>query len=111
MPPASLLPPAGSFSARLLGSPLSLNLSLTSFADLSSLATAHQSRWLSHLSSCAAIPARSRGAYNTRDDKLRQFYYRGQLDELVGEMGEELGRAKAACNTGPVSEAYVGGGS
>jgi hypothetical protein len=48
---------------------------------------------------------------NLRDDKLRQFFYRGELNKNIKEFGDSLGPTIAAVNTGPTAEAYVGGGS
>ena len=57
------------------------------------------------------IPARSRGSMNLRDDKLRQYFYRGEVTRCVKELGDDLGSVVAAGNTGPTAESYVGGGS
>ena len=60
---------------------------------------------------CQPIAARLRGGFNARDDKLRQYFYRGKVEEYTALFGEEEGRTMAAISTGPISEAYVGGGS
>ena len=57
------------------------------------------------------VEARQRGAINTRDDKQRQFYYRSAVAESVAKLGPKMGQTIGACSTGPVAEAYVGGGS
>ena len=51
---------------------------------------------------------RTRGAFNARDDKLRSFAYSAAKSELAA-FTTDIGLA--AGWTGPISEAYVGGGS
>jgi hypothetical protein len=68
-------------------------------------------RFLTWLDAAQPIPARLRGSFNMRDDKLRQFFYRGQVQKQVKLLGDGLGQTVAVVNTGPTAEAYVGGGS
>ena len=63
------------------------------------------------------MEARQRGAINTRDDKIRQFIYRATVSEYAGLFAKagvsdpDLVSRLGAASTGPISEAYVGGGS
>ena len=100
----SFLATPPSFSARILQSPMRMGLTSLSFAQAEELAKGHIERWLGWVNTSEQIPARSRGAFNARDDKLRQFAFQSWI-----EKGED--RAIAAGNTGPIAEAYVGGGS
>lgn len=75
------------------------------------LVQGHVDRLLSWLDQAQPIAARLRGSFNLRDDKLRQYYFRGQMQEQVALLGADLGKVVAAANTGPTAEAYVGGGS
>ena len=47
---------------------------------------------------------------NSRDDKQRQYAYRAAIDMLTKTLGDG-GKKLAAAYTGPIAEAYVGGGS
>ena len=47
---------------------------------------------------------------NSRDDKQRQYAYRAAIDMLTKTLGDG-GKNLAAAYTGPIAEAYVGGGS
>ncbi len=105
------LEPASSFSTRLLYSPVRISLKGLSPEDLTVVAENHVDRWVSWVGGAGQIAARSRGAFNARDDKLRKYFYEGEVERLVAEFGEDTGRMIAACHTGPISEAYVGGGS
>jgi outer membrane protein TolC len=83
-------------------------------AQAEQIVVAHADRFLGWVATAAAaqpIAARLRGSFNLRDDKLRQFYYRGQVGKQVAALGPDLGMTVAAVNTGPTAEAYVGGGS
>jgi len=58
-----------------------------------------------------------RGAINSRDDKQRQFqyrsvltYYQEQLEDFASD-NDDLMRRLSAGSTGPIAEAYIGGGS
>lgn len=106
----SFLPPSSSFSKRLIASPINLQIGGLPFSDVERLANEHQDFFLTATQSAQQIPARLRGSFNLRDDKIRQFFYRGEIEELVAEFGD-LGNVIAASQTGPVAEAYVGGGS
>ena len=54
---------------------------------------------------------RQKAGYNSRDDKLRQFAYAGNLNKYNTQFGGDLAKSMAAAFTGPLAEAYVGGGS
>jgi hypothetical protein len=106
-----LLPPP-ELETRLLFSPSRIAVSGLSSETVTSLARQHVTRFLSWVDQSQPIPARSRGAFNLRDDKLRQYYFRGQVQQQIRESNNaDLGRMIAASITGPVAEAYVGGGS
>lgn len=108
---SSPLPPLESFNRRILTSPFRLGLSNLSFEDVERLSSDHIDRFLGFLSAAQPIPARLRGSFNARDDKLRQYFFRGELERYTKAYGEEEGKVLAAVSTGPISEAYVGGGS
>jgi hypothetical protein len=110
----TFLPPAAEFELRVLDSPAKIAVTGLTAAQAEAIAVAHTDRFLGWVAAAAAaqpIPARLRGSFNLRDDKLRQFYYRGQVGKQVAALGPELGATVAAVNTGPTAEAYVGGGS
>lgn len=108
------LPPSTSFSRRLLRSPLQLSVTGLSFEQLSTYATAHTETWIKFFEEVEDVPTRLRGSFNARDDKLRQYAYRASMAEfkdlLVGVDAAKVAAIAAGC-TGPISEAYVGGGS
>lgn len=105
------LRPAYEFESRLLDSPCRISVVGMDASKASTLATQHVERFLAWVDQAEPIPARSRGAFNMRDDKLRQYFFRGQYQLQARLLGEELGSVVAAANTGPTAEAYVGGGS
>ncbi|GMH90301.1 hypothetical protein TrVE_jg4800 [Triparma verrucosa] len=105
------LPASSSFYKRVVSSPMLLQIGGLEFEDAERLATEHQDFFVASASAAQQIPARLRGSFNLRDDKIRQFFYRGEVEENVEEFGADLGSVIAAAQTGPVAEAYVGGGS
>jgi hypothetical protein len=106
------LSPPPEFELRLLASPVRLSVTGVRSSEVAeALVRNHAERFLGWIREAAPVPPRSRGSYNLRDDKLRQFFYRGQMRKQVQALGEELGSRVAAANTGPTAEAYVGGGS
>jgi hypothetical protein len=105
------LPPAAQFELRLLDSPAKIAVTGLTAAQAQDIASAHTDRFLGWVSASQPVAARLRGSFNLRDDKLRQFYYRGQVGKQVAALGQDLGMTVAAVNTGPTAEAYVGGGS
>ena len=105
------LPPPKEFDYRLYQSPVHMAVTGLDGNTAEQLVRGHVDRFLAWVDGAQQIPARSRGSFNMRDDKLRQFYFRGQLQEQVAALGDDLGRTVAAVNTGPTAEAYVGGGS
>mmetsp|Transcript_17024 Transcript_17024/g.34098 ORF Transcript_17024/g.34098 Transcript_17024/m.34098 type:complete len:262 (-) Transcript_17024:34-819(-) len=111
MPGAKALPPLGSFNRRLIDSPMKLEIGGLDFDSAKSLAEGHLSFWLGAVADAQQVAARLRGGFNLRDDKIRQFYYRGLAEEFTAMYGEDEGRLIASLHTGPVAEAYVGGGS
>ena len=108
-------PRSSTMAARLVQSlsPARVSVVLDSKEMVEEAATEHVDRFLKWLlqESSSPIVARLRGSFNSRDDKLRQFYYRGELAKNIAELGKDLGTRVAVANTGPISEAYVGGGS
>lgn len=104
-------PSPASFDSRVLHSPVRLSVDGLEKADAESFVAAHVDRFLGWLDEAQPIPARSRGSMNLRDDKLRQYFFRGQVQEAMATFGGELGLTVGAVNTGPTAEAYVGGGS
>lgn len=107
----SELPSPSSFDTRLLHSPVRVSLGGLEKADAESFVTAHADRFLGWLDEAEPIPARSRGSMNLRDDKLRQYFFRGEVQTAMAAFGGDLGLTVGAVNTGPTAEAYVGGGS
>lgn len=111
------LPPPLCFSGRLLRSPLHLAVTGLSFEDMSDAAYGHVQQWLGWLDAAEEVQARMRGAMNMRDDRLREFAYRAALSRYMfllqseGDGNADLARRVAAGSTGPLAEAYVGGGS
>jgi len=109
---AEFIPPSSGFHTRLLSSPARIHVKgLKRADDAAEVATAHVERFFGWINDAQTVPARLRGSYNMRDDKLRQFFYRGEMVKNIDLYGDELGSMIAAVNTGPVAEAYVGGGS
>lgn len=105
------LPPPSPFNLRLLASPNRIALINLQESDATQILNEKVNTFCGWLDGATPIAARSRGSFNMRDDKLRQFYYQGITELMVGEFGEEMGRSLGASYTGPVAEAYVGGGS
>ena len=105
------LPPAAEFMGRMLNSPAHVAVTGLTKADAASLVQEHINRFLAWVDAAQPIPARSRGAMNLRDDKLRQFFYQSQLAKCTAEFGPGMGPTIAAVTNGPTAEAYVGGGS
>lgn len=108
---SSLAPPPSMFS-RVLISPARISLTGLSMQDAEAAASAHVQRFLSWLTTSQPLMARLRGSFNSRDDKLRQFYFRGEFETNSRILSNgEIARNVAMAHTGPISEAYVGGGS
>jgi len=108
---AFALAPSVEFMERLLYSPARISIGGLSTEDAAAIAERHVNTFLSWLDDAQQVPARSRGSFNLRDDKLRQFFYRAEVVKRCKLLGPDLGMIVAACNTGPTAEAYVGGGS
>jgi hypothetical protein len=103
--------PKLSFNHRLLHSPIYFAGNNLPFDLVSSLATSHVDRWLDFMSAAKPLEARQKAGYNSRDDKLRQFAFAANWNEYSAKFGKDSGRKLAAAFTGPLAEAYVGGGS
>jgi len=110
----TVLAPPLSFAGRLLRSPIALSVGGLSEDSAAAIATEHVTRWLSWLADKEGkgkqVDARLRGGMNGRDDKLRQYAYRSNVADLTKTLGV-AGNSLAAAWTGPLAEAYVGGGS
>jgi hypothetical protein len=104
-----LPPESAALETRLLYSPVRIAVTLDDAQLAEELIRGHLERFLEWLGNAQPIPARSRGSMTTRDDLLRQYYYRGQVIQNVAEFGDGLGNSLAAVNTGPVAAevAYV----
>jgi len=109
-PGAIVLPPPKSFSARLLRSPTHLSVGGLSFDDVVDISHKHVDRWLTWIGEGKESEPRQRGALNGRDDKLRVFAFRAAVAEASEKFGADVGKLVGAAITGPVAEAYVGGG-
>jgi hypothetical protein len=105
------LGPAPEFELRLLDSPAKIAVTGLTAASAEAIVVAHVDRFLAWVEQAQQVPARLRGSFNMRDDKIRQYYYRGQVAKQAAALGGDLGMTVAAVNTGPTAEAYVGGGS
>ena len=104
--------PPDSFSGRLLRSPVYIKMGGLSEGDAMALAQQHLSRWLEWIENATPSEARQRGGLNVRDDKLRQFAFRANLVYAKSiTSSDDDAKALAAGLTGPLAEAYVGGGS
>jgi hypothetical protein len=103
--------PSPAWTSRLLASPVRIDVNGLDETTTIELVQGHVDRLLTWLDQAQPIAARLRGSFNLRDDKLRQYYFRGQMQEQVALLGADLGKVVAAANTGPTAEAYVGGGS
>ena len=110
IPGSVVLPPSKSFTARMLRSPVHVSVGDLSLDDATEISTKHVQRWLQWISEGKESEARQRGALNGRDDKLRQFAFKSAISEAMDKFGAEAARDVAAGMTGPVAEAYVGGG-
>ena len=104
------LPPNKSFSSRMLNSPLYTSITGLTVESASAIATKHVDVWLSWMDTAAKVDARQRGAINTRDDKLRQYAFRANVAEVATFVDKDFTNSLAATHTGPIAEAYVGGG-
>mmetsp|Transcript_10914 Transcript_10914/g.10548 ORF Transcript_10914/g.10548 Transcript_10914/m.10548 type:complete len:292 (+) Transcript_10914:152-1027(+) len=111
MPNTKHMPPSASFSARLLQSPIHLSVSGLSLEEATIISTDHVNRWMNFMKEAPKVEPRSRGAINGRDDKQRQFYYKAALTDSVSKVGKDFGKTLGICTTGPIAEAYIGGGS
>ena len=105
------LSPSSAFESRVLDSPVKIAVGGLSKDVADALVRGHVDRLLGWVQNAQPVAARLRGSFNLRDDKLRQYYFRGKLAENVAEFGPDLGKTIAAVQTGPTAEAYVGGGS
>ncbi len=108
-------PQSSSIASRIIQSLSPARISVLSGSKemVEEASTQHVDRFLKWIQreSSSPIAARLRGSFNSRDDKLRQYFYRGELERNVAELGQDVGARVAAGATGPISEAYVGGGS
>ena len=107
---ATPLPPLPTFSGRLLRSPVELAIAGLDESAAASLTAEHVERWLQYVLEAKQNEARSRGAINTRDDKQRQYQFRAELFDCTAWVGADFGGSLGAARTGPIAEAYVGGG-
>jgi hypothetical protein len=110
LPTAKHLSPVSSLGSRLLRSPQQLSVSGLSLDQVTEFATNHVEGWVKASFEAEQVQPRQRGAINNRDDKLRQYFYQGFGAALQGR-GCDIWRKLAAGSTGPLAEAYVGGGS
>lgn len=105
-----VLAPRSTLSARLLRSPFELAIAGLDKRDGEAIASEHVDRWISFVQEASQNEPRQRGAMNTRDDKQRQYAYLAEVAECVAIVGADFGPKLGAARTGPVAEAYVGGG-
>jgi hypothetical protein len=99
------------FYSRLLQSPAYFSATSLSLQNVNDVSTQHVERWVSWLVDAKPLEARQKAGYNSRDDKLRQFAFTSNLYEYGSKFGSNLGKSVAAAFTGPIAEAYIGGGS
>lgn len=100
-----------SFYHRLIQSPAYFSANNLTEELVIDLSTKHVDRWLLYVLEAKPLDTRQKAGYNVRDDKLRQFAFAANLYEYSALFGPDLGRSMAMAFTGPVAEAYVGGGS
>lgn len=105
------LPPVREWQGRLLESNAAIAVLVPDAATAIRLVTAHVDRWLGWLASAQPIIARRRGAMNGRDDGVRRIAYEFEVESAIALVGRETGINLGAAVIGPISEAYVGGGS
>jgi hypothetical protein len=74
-------------------------------------ASAHLDQWVGWLLEAQQVESRQRGAMNGRDDKLREFAFKAAMSDCIEYVGPDKCVDLAAAWTGPIAEAYVGGGS
>jgi hypothetical protein len=111
-PGAAPLAAPSSMYSRILTSPARMAMNGLSMQDAEAAAAAHVQRFLGWMGSTQPLMARLRGSFNSRDDKLRQFYFRGEMEQNSALLSNaDVARNVAMAHTGPISEAYVGGGS
>jgi hypothetical protein len=77
----SYIPDEGNFFGRVLRSPNHLNVIHGSFSDIASYSTQIVEQWVSWIKNATPVETRSRGAMNSRDDKLRQFFFASNLHQ------------------------------
>merc|ERR1740124_751733 len=102
---AELADTTKSLAARVSHSPVRFSVGNLAKENAESVASNHLERFLGWIDEAQPIPARLRGSMNLRDDKLRQYFYQGQVQTntaaLGGDGNDDIGRIVAAVNTGP----------
>jgi hypothetical protein len=87
---SQVLPPTAEFDLRLIDSPVKIAVTgLLTQQQAQDTASAHADLFWSWVSSAQPVAARLRGSFNLRDDKLRQFYYRGQAAKQVAAVWDK----------------------
>lgn len=103
-----------SIFGRMIQSPMMVSISGVSVADAAQMTSQHLQRFIQWVNAAALVEPRQRAVVNTRDDKLRQFAFQANL-QAVADAGitcdMDMARMIAASWTGPIAEAYIGGGS
>lgn len=106
------------FYDRLLRSPNFIHVSADSSSSLKpdeiiECAKEHVARWIKWVQESPQVESRQRALLNSRDDKLRQYFFAFNLyrAKKVFHDNKSLQNDIAAAWTGPIAEAYVGGGS
>jgi hypothetical protein len=79
-PGAAPLAAPSSMYSRILTSPARMAMNSLSMQDAEAAAAAQSQRFLGWMGSTQPLMARLRGSFNSRDDKLRQFYFRGEME-------------------------------
>lgn len=97
---------------RLLQSPMHISVANVSPETAYNNAYRHALRFISWVKEAPIVEPRQRALVNTRDDKLRQFAFQSNLHAAM-EIFPTVSEAQtlAAAWTGPLAEAYIGGGS
>ena len=99
------------FYSRILQSPAYFSATSLSLQNINDISTQHVDRWIKWLGESKPLEARQKAGFNSRDDKLRQFAFTSSLYEYSLKFGPGPGKSIAAAFTGPIAEAYIGGGS
>lgn len=84
----------GNFYERVLRSPNYVNIYHGSFDEIASYSISMIDQWINWIKGATPVEMRSRGAMNSRDDKLRQFFYASNLHKAQALLSRDKDFAK-----------------